>query len=97
MDAWFLVGVTAALLTTFGFVPQVAKMYRTRSVHDVSPGTFVQFAVGVSLWTLYGYHLGDPIIVAANVVTLATLAVAIGLYVSIAQRGGGEGGKGPCP
>ena len=38
---WYLIGTVAALLTTFGFVPQVIKMLRTKSVKDISLPTFI--------------------------------------------------------
>ncbi len=77
---WYLIGTAAALLTTFGFVPQIIKMHRTKSSRDVSLATLCQFSAGVILWTLYGIHLGDVIIIAANAVTFITLIVAIVLY-----------------
>jgi MtN3 and saliva related transmembrane protein len=77
---WYIIGISAALLTTFGFVPQIIKMIRTRSVKDVSLATLFQFSAGVILWTLYGIHLGDPIIIAANFITFMTLVAAIVLY-----------------
>ena len=83
---WTVVGSIAATLTTLGFVPQVLKMYRTRSVKDVSVGTFLQFLAGVSLWTMFGVHLGDPVIIAANAVMLAILIIALSLYVWLASR-----------
>lgn len=91
MDQWFIVGGIAALLTTFGFVPQILKMVRTHSVDDVSPLTFVQFMAGVSLWALYGAHIGDVIVVLANTVTFGTLVVAICLYFTLVHRD--KGGK----
>ena len=77
---WYIVGIAAALLTTFGFVPQIIKMRRTKSSKDVSLTTLLQFSAGVTLWALYGIHLGDLIIIVANTVTLITLAVAVVLY-----------------
>ncbi len=80
MDAWLLIGGLAALLTTFGFLPQILKMYWTRSVKDIIPVTFVQFLAGVGLWAFYGMHIGDAIVTVANIVTFGTLIVALGLY-----------------
>jgi len=54
---WYIIGIVAALLTTFGFVPQIIKMHKTRSSRDVSLATLCQFCAGVFLWTLYGMHL----------------------------------------
>jgi MtN3 and saliva related transmembrane protein len=83
---WTVVGITGAMLTMFGFVPQSIKMWKTRSVKDVSGMTLVQFSIGAVLWMLYGIHLGDYIIIGANAVTLSTLIVAVGLYIKLNQR-----------
>ena len=77
---WYLIGITAALLTTFGFVPQILKMRRTGSSKDVSVATLFQFSAGVILWAFYGLHIGDIIVIAANVISFMTLAVSIVLY-----------------
>jgi len=77
---WYLLGTVAAVLTTFGFVPQIIKMHKTRSSKDVSLATLYQFTAGVILWTFYGFHLGDVIIIMANIICFLTLVVAIGFY-----------------
>jgi MtN3 and saliva related transmembrane protein len=83
---WYAVGSIAAILTSFAFVPQVMKMWRTRSVRDISPLTLGQFAAGVSLWTIYGAHLGDPVIIAADLITLSTLTLGLVLYFRFLKR-----------
>ncbi len=83
---WKLFGVFAAVLTMFGFVPQVIKMSRTKSVHDVSVISLVQFLVGVSCWMVYGIHLNDPIIIVANAVTWLTLVAALTLHQVYSRR-----------
>jgi len=77
---WSVVGTSAAALTSFGFLPQVLRMWRRRSVGDVSVVTLAQFALGVLLWTAYGFYLDDPIIIAANLLTLATLIAGLAIY-----------------
>lgn len=73
----YIIGTAAAIFTTFGFVPQIVKMYRTKSAKDVSTITFVQFSIGVILWILYGVNIRDLIITVSNSITLVTLVVAI--------------------
>jgi MtN3 and saliva related transmembrane protein len=80
---WGVLGVAAASLTMFGFVPQILKMWKTRSAEDVSGLTLVQFGAGVTLWMLYGVHLKDFIIIGANAVSLATLLIALGFYLKL--------------
>ena len=84
--AWYAVGAVAAALTSFGFVPQIVKMWRSKSVRDVSPIMIVQFIAGVLLWTVYGVHLRDPVVMAANLVSLTILITALLLYFRLFQR-----------
>ncbi len=83
---WYLIGIVAALLTTFGFVPQIIKMHKTRSSKDISLVTLCQFSAGVFLWTLYGIHIGDAIIIMANVTSFLILMVAICAYYYYAKK-----------
>lgn len=84
--AWYALGAVAAVLTSFGFVPQVVKMWRTKSVKDVSPLMISQFIAGVVLWTVYGAHLKDPVIIAANIVSLSTLVLALIIYFHFVKK-----------
>ncbi len=71
-----MLGFFAGALTTIAFVPQVVRIVRTRSAHDISWGMFSIFSAGVALWLWYGIRLGSPPLIAANAVTLA-LALSI--------------------
>ncbi len=75
-----IIGAIAATLTMFGFVPQIARSLRTRSVKDVSRIALFQLSTGVFLWIIYGIYRKDPIIIIANTVSLVTLFVLIFLY-----------------
>ena len=77
---WEIVGAFAAALTTFGFVPQIVKIYRTKSVEDVSLIMLVQYCVGLFLWMVYGIYLQNNILIISNFVSFSTLVVAVGLY-----------------
>ena len=78
---WYIIGIIAALLTTFGFVPQIIKMYRSKSSNDVSIGTLIQFGIGTGLWAIYGIYIKDLIIVIANVVSFITIVIAIIVHI----------------
>jgi len=77
---WEILGFSAALLTAFGFLPQVLKIRQTKSVDDISLPALIQFTVGVTLWIIYGVHLKNAVIISANVVTMAIIVCAISLY-----------------
>lgn len=74
---WNAVGLTAACLTAFAFIPQTIKIIKTKSAKDVSLATLIQFLIGVSCWAAYGIHLKDAIIILANIVTLINLAIVL--------------------
>ncbi len=73
------IGFLAATLTTLSFVPQVRKVYATRSAGDLSVLTFTALTVGVVCWLLYGLLMGAAPIIIANIVTLGLLlAILVG-------------------
>jgi MtN3 and saliva related transmembrane protein len=65
-----MLGLLAGGLTTLSFVPQVRKIWKTKSAKDVSLLMFVAFCVGVSLWIVYGFMKGEAAIIITNAVTL---------------------------
>lgn len=64
-----LIGSVAACLTTFAFLPQVMKVWRTRSVRDISLITYATMTLGVFLWFVYGVGIGSFPVIAANAIT----------------------------
>ena len=76
---WALVGITAALLTSSGFLPQIVKGMRTKRLKDVSTGMMVVWVSGTTLWFFYGWHLDDLIIMGANVFTCSCGVLILGL------------------
>ncbi len=93
---WTIVGMSAATLTMFSFLPQAIKILKTKSASDVSLITLIQMSSGVLLWTFYGIHLKDLIIIIANVVMLTTLVVTMGLffkYRKLNQKSSSGGGE----
>ena len=81
-----LLGMIAALLTTIAFVPQVLRIYLTKSAEDVSYLMFSIFSTGVLLWLVYGLLIGSAALIAANVVTLALCLTVIVLKVRYQRR-----------
>lgn len=77
---WHGVGLFAACLTMFGFVPQIIKILRTKFVRDISFIMLVQTCFGAFLWIAYGVHIQDMIVTGANIVSFTTLVMGIVLY-----------------
>ncbi|MCC7429575.1 SemiSWEET transporter [bacterium] len=70
MDFTEIIGFVAAVCTTISFVPQVVRIWRTKSTKDISLGMFLIFCAGVILWLTYGLLLNNLPIIVANTVTL---------------------------
>jgi MtN3 and saliva related transmembrane protein len=70
MDATTILGYFAGALTTMSLLPQVIKMWKTRSTRDVSLVMFLIFVVGISLWIAYGIAIHSAPVIIANSVSL---------------------------
>jgi MtN3 and saliva related transmembrane protein len=65
-----LIGMIAGTLSTVAFVPQVWRVWRTRSARDLSLPMYLIFTAGVALWFVYGLMLGALPIILCNGLTL---------------------------
>jgi MtN3 and saliva related transmembrane protein len=70
------VGYGAAVLTTAAFLPQVIKVWQTRSAKDISLPMYCLFTLGTALWLAYGIASGAWPVAGANAITLV-LAIAV--------------------
>jgi len=85
------VGLVAGLLTTMAFVPQVWKIYRTKSGKDISGRMFSLFSAGIVLWLIYGFLLESMPLILSNAVTLVLSLTIIALKVRYSRpRHSGE-------
>ena len=69
-----LVGLLAAVCTTVSYVPQLKKVWQTRSTEDISLKMFLILAAGIALWVIYGVLKSDIVIVLANAVSFLLLS-----------------------
>ena len=72
-----LIGYIAAVLTSLAFVPQVLMVIKTNDTRSISLGMYTLFAVGISLWLLYGFMLMAYPIIFANAFTLSMSLVIL--------------------
>ena len=71
-----ILGFTDAFCTTFSFLPQALKVFKTRDTKSLSLVMYSVLTVGVALWLAYGLLKQDAAVIVANMITLL-LAVAI--------------------
>ena len=77
MDYINIIGLTAGTLCTISFLPQVIKIWRSKSAQDVSLSMFTLFSVGIVCWIIYGFLVASFPIIGANLITLLLALVII--------------------
>jgi MtN3 and saliva related transmembrane protein len=70
MDWIDVLGMVAATLSTLSFLPQVIKVWQTRSTKDLSMVTLIALNLGIFLWLIYGLLINKAPVILSNVVTL---------------------------
>ena len=76
MNAVSLIGFVAGTLTTIAFLPQLVRIWRTKSARDISLLMYIIICTGIVLWLIYGLLINSFPVILANTVTLA-IATAI--------------------
>jgi len=66
-----LLGFIGGALTTMGFIPQVWRLFRLRSAHEISLPFTILFIVGIGFWLSYGISKGLPSVIIWNAITFA--------------------------
>lgn len=54
-----MIGFVAACLTTFGFLPQVIQVVKTKETQAISLGMYSMSVTGIGLWLIHGILIGD--------------------------------------
>jgi MtN3 and saliva related transmembrane protein len=67
------IGLVAAICTTASFAPQVKKTWTTRETDDLSLKMLLLLATGLPLWFVYGFLIGDGVVMLANGVSFLML------------------------
>ena len=76
-----VIGIMAGILILSGWVPQIAKGYRSKKLDDVSAYLMILIFAGAVLWLIYGIALDDVYImgvyIAAMVLTMIVLSMKL--------------------
>lgn len=70
---WF--GYIAGGITTFAILPQVIRVFKLRSAHEISLTFNISMLVGFSCWLTYGIYLHLPPIIICNVLSITLYLV----------------------
>lgn len=84
MDTTLAIGLIAASLTTFAFLPQSIRAIKTKHTKDISLPMLVMMEVGVVIWIGYGLLINNIPLILAN--TVSFFFVSLTLYVKLKYR-----------
>ena len=70
-----ILGVIAGILILSGWVHQIVKGYRTKSLKDVSKYLMVLIGIGAFLWLIYGLEVNDVYIIGTNVAAIILMLI----------------------
>jgi MtN3 and saliva related transmembrane protein len=76
-----LLGLIAGACTTFAFLPQLLKIWKSKSTHDISLWMYVVICTGILFWLIYGIMIDSLPVILANAVTLVIAAMILILKI----------------
>lgn len=79
MSTVHYVGFFAGILTSGAAIPQVFRTYRTKQARDLSMWQLVLLNLGMLLWLIYGFSLGDRPLILANTFSIVCYSALIGM------------------
>lgn len=74
-----IIVIAAGVLILSGWVEQIIRGYRTKSLKDVSPYLMILIAIGALLWLIYGIEISDPYIIGTNIAAIILMIIIFGL------------------
>ena len=72
-----MIGSIAGVLTTLAFLPQVIKVLQTKDTKAISLGMYLMSVIGIFLWMVHGYMIGDMALFIANVGTVCLALIIL--------------------
>ena len=76
-----ILGVAAGILILTGWVDQIYKGYKSKSLKDVSSFLMIFISAGAILWLIYGIIVMDVFIIGTNIAGLILMII-----VSVMKR-----------
>ena len=72
-----LFGLLAGAITSFGFIPQLVKGFRSKKLDDVSYFMPAVLSTGMILWFIYGFFVQSFAIMIANAFSTSCCLILI--------------------
>ncbi|MEO8852649.1 MAG: SemiSWEET transporter [Ginsengibacter sp.] len=76
-----IIGLLAAVCTTFSFLPQAIQTIHTKHTKGISFSMYAFFTLGTFLWMIYGLESHNLPIIFANTITLVFAVIILGYKI----------------
>ena len=70
-----ILAIVAGILILSGWVHQIIKGYKTKSLKDVSKYLMILIGIGAFLWLIYGLEVNDIYIIGTNVAAIILMLI----------------------
>ena len=77
MSTGEILGFAAGALVTLSYFPQIIRVFRLKSAHEISLTFTILMLVGISIWLAYGIYFRLAPIILWNVIGAAQAAVML--------------------
>jgi MtN3 and saliva related transmembrane protein len=74
-----ILGIAAGVLILSGWVEQIYKGYKTKSLKDVSKFLMIFISAGAILWLIYGIIVSDVFIIGTNITAVILMMIVLGM------------------
>jgi len=72
-----ILGTLAGILILSGWVEQIIKGYKTKSLKDISKYLMIFISAGAALWLLYGMIVSDIFIIGTNIAAIFLMTIVL--------------------
>jgi len=79
-----IMGLIGSLTLCISALPQIVKTYRTKKADDLSISYLIILMLGMALMMIYSLHLGDPIFIFGN--SLSVLSTGVLIFLCLRYR-----------
>lgn len=83
-------GFIAGACTTFAFIPQVLRVWKTQSATDISYGMYFIYLTGNGLWFAYAFNTSSFPLMITNIVTIILSGSVVFLKIRLERIHGIE-------
>ena len=67
----------AGILILSGWVEQIIKRYKTKSLKDISKYLMILISAGAALWLVYGFIVDDVFIIGTNLAAIVLMTTVL--------------------